>query len=146
MEREPREDDVRESELVEELGLDKFRMSSVRRQHLASRDWFKHGQGGTVYLTPEGQRKLRIWAEVKDDAEQVAHSFVDAIVLANSSHPSWIRIKIQDGDGEWVAKDCLVPRRIKRYMRKGKKIRVEVVTSINGTGYRHESLADYPPV
>ena len=142
----PEPGDIRQTELAAELGIDIRRMKDIRAEHLCSGDWFTAGKGGTIWLTEEGQRKLRIWADVKDDAPQVAHYFTEGRVIAPLPHPEWLSIRVKNGNDEWIRVDCRVPRKLKYQYTKGKSIRVEVVKSNSETGYRHESFADYPPV
>ena len=150
--REPGPTDTRQSDLARELGLDVCRMKRIRAEHLCSADWFTHGRGNCVWITAEGQRKLRIWAETKDDVPHVSHYFMggkkedEVEAWAPLPHPEWIEIRFKDGNGEWVKAPCRVPRRLKNRFTRGKPIRVEVVQSNSETGYRHESFAEYPPV
>jgi hypothetical protein len=138
--------DIRQRDLAAELGIKNQRMKQIRAEHLCSTDWYSSGRGGVIWIRPEGQRKLRIWAEARDDVPHVAHHFLDGIVLGPLPHPEWLAIKVKDGIDEWVKVPCRVPRKLKRRFHVGKKIRVEVIQSNNETAYRHESYADYPIV
>ena len=139
--RTPGPDDVPQADLVEELSLNRYQMKGVRRDHLTTDDWYKIRQ--TIWLTAEGQRKLRIWAEVRNDAAHIAHHFVEGYVLHPLPHPEWLEVRIKNGLGEWIKVACRVPRRIKYQYTHGKRIRIEVVQSCDVTGYRHESYANY---
>jgi hypothetical protein len=137
---------VRQTDLCKELGIDVDRMKEIRGAHLCSSDWFTHGKGGAVWISEEGQRKLRIWADVAGDSPHISHHFIDGVVLSAMPHPEWLSIRVKNGNDEWIRVPCRVPRRLKRLYSTGKKIRVEVVQSSSETGYRHESFADYPLV
>lgn len=141
---EPREGDVRQSDLVAELNLNPCAMKAIRAEHLATRDWYKVGR--TIWLTPEGATKLRIWSEVKGDSAHIAHQFIEGYVIGPHPHPEWLAIRILNGNGEWLKVPCRVPRKLKKRYTAGKKIRVEVVQSNSETGYRHESFANYPSI
>jgi len=139
---------ILQRELCEELGILPGLMRRIRADHLRTQDWFtKRGPNGgrpSVWLTEEGERKVRIYAEVQGDSPQLVHTFLDATVLGPAPHKARIWIAIENGEGELVKRGCVVPINLKNRLVRGKPIRVEAVSDRDGTTYRHEKLAGYP--
>ena len=134
---------MKQKDLIEELGFARELMGGIRKRHLASQDWFHWGKGNAVWITYEGQRKLRLLKET-EDVPNLAHNFEEVEVLGPAPNSAMVYIKVFDGDGEAVKAPCVVPRNLRSRLTRGKRIRVEVVSDREGTSYRHERLCDYP--
>lgn len=130
---------VRQADLVRELGLDARKMTVIRKKHLASSDWWK--EGSTVWLTPEGETKLRIWHEAHKTDPQIVSTFIECRVVGPLPNKRWVSIAVDYGDRGTLREPCAIPRRLQGRDLTGKKIRVEVVRDVTGVSYRHEDLA-----
>lgn len=124
--------------LLKELGIHPSEIKEIRQKHLNTGDWFK--DKNRIFYTPEGEKKLRIYAAAWEETPQVVSYFSDAIILHPLPHPQWVAVKIENADGEWIKLNCAIPLRMRPLMGKGKKIRVEVVTDSTGTTARYEAL------
>jgi hypothetical protein len=134
---------VYEVELAGELGLNPKHLSRVREKHLSTSDWRRIGPKQKVYLTPEGEVKLRIYAECKDKDPQLVSNFQAVRVLDQCPNPAWVTAKLEFPEGGWRKINVAIPRRLTDRL-VGKTIKVEVVRDLSGTSYRHEDLAtDY---
>lgn len=132
---------VLQSELVKELGLRASEMTAIRRKHLASHDWWK-GEGGRIWITPDGEQTLRIFAECRDDAPQVIPKYIDDVkVHSMCPNPRFCRILVDHGERGITKEDCALPRRLQGRNLTGKTIRVEVVRNVTGVAYRHEACS-----
>ena len=60
--------DVRQSDLIREIGIAPSKMKKVRAKHLADDDWYK--DGATIWIKPSGEWKLRVYAEAGNDAPE----------------------------------------------------------------------------
>lgn len=127
--------------LLEELGL-KDNPTRLRRRHLAENDWFM-GERKKVYLTDEGERKIRIYAAAKDESPQVIQTFRTATVKRRHPNPAWVMVEVADDDGGSMVINCAIPRKLQSRIIPGKKIRVEIVTDGVTTTARHEHLAGF---
>lgn len=132
---------VLQSELASELGLPPTQMTGIRRKHLASHDWWKDKKG-RIWIGPDGEQTLRIFAECRHDTPQVIPKYIDRVkVHSMCRNHHFCTILVDHGERGVTKEPCALPRRLQGRDLAGKTIRVEVVRNVIGVAYRHEDCS-----
>lgn len=121
---------IRIGALARQLDVDLNKLISLMKEKLVEGQF--SGNGRLAWITPEGAEilKLAVLAPLAVPAKLWARAILQA------RNPRWVYCTIEGKEGKFPV---AIPNRL-RGMLIGKRFRVDAITDVSGTTYRHEII------